>query len=176
MLLVGIGVVAALSDDGQTTTTTVQAGIGAPGSTSPAPTTMVVPPLPAHGLTGCEEFRSASITISAEPGDTATPQGAILGFEYSYYVDRDAAKARSFVTDNAHVGDEAAIADGIALLPAGVQYCVHITRSDSSDRSVWDVILKQQWPGDTEIESIPFRILTTEVTPGIFKVTSITYR
>lgn len=48
-------------------------------------------------------FRSSSITISAEHGYTASPQGAILGFEYSYYVDRDAAQARTYVADDAHV-------------------------------------------------------------------------
>ena len=55
--------------------------------------------------------------ISAEPGDTSTPQRAILGFEHAYFVDRSAVKARTFVTGDAQVGNEAAPAIGIAGLP-----------------------------------------------------------
>ena len=141
-----------------------------------AATTVTEAVLPAHGLPGCETFRSPSITISAERGDVSTPQGAILGFEYSYFVDRSAVKARSFVTDNAHVGSEAALATGIAGLPQGVRYCVHITRGDANDGAVWDVAVRQQWPGDTTAEKIDYVIRTTEVADDRYRITSINYK
>ncbi|MFC4124542.1 hypothetical protein [Nocardia rhizosphaerae] len=151
-----------------------QAAVSGSPTTESAATT--VPPLPAHAVAGCESFRSQSITISAERGDTATPQGAILGFEYSYYVDRDAAKARTYVTPDAHVGDEAAIAAGIATFPTGVKYCIHITRADAGDPTLWNVTVQQQWPGDAEIEKIQQVMRTAEVAPGRFRITSINHR
>lgn len=159
---------------GDTPVAAKQASVsGAPTTGSTATT---VPPLPAHAVAGCESFRSQSITISAERGDTATPQGAILGFEYSYYVDRDAAKARTYVTDDAHVGDESALAAGISTFPTGVKYCIHITRADSTDPTVWNVTVQQQWPGDTAIEKIQQTMRTAEVAPGRYRITSIDHR
>ncbi|WP_336086418.1 hypothetical protein [Nocardia sp. SSK8] len=147
---------------------------GVPATTAAEET--LVSPAPPHAVDGCESFRSSSITISADRGDTASPQGAILGFEYSYYVDRDAAKARAYVTDDAHVGDEAALAAGIATFPAGVKYCIHITRADTTDPSVWNVTVQQQWPGDTAIEKINQTMRTTEVSTGRYRITSIDHR
>ncbi|MFD4358127.1 hypothetical protein ACFWPX_36720 [Nocardia sp. NPDC058518] len=153
-------------------TTTTQAAV----SGTRATTSTVVPPLPAHALSGCESFRTPSITISAERGDTASPEGAILGFEYSYYVDRDAAKARSFVTDNAHVGDASALAAGIGSLPLDVKYCVHITKADAADPTLWNVTIHQKWPGDATTEKINQIMRTTEVAPGRHRITSIDHR
>ncbi|WP_446224239.1 hypothetical protein ACTWPB_03210 [Nocardia sp. IBHARD005] len=153
-------------------TTTTQAAV----SGTRATTSTVVPPLPAHALSGCESFRTPSITISAERGDTASPEGAILGFEYSYYVDRDAAKARSFVTDNAHVGDASALAAGIGTLPLDVKYCVHITKADAADPTLWNVTIHQKWPGDATTEKINQIMRTTEVAPGRHRITSIDHR
>lgn len=153
-------------------TTTAQAAV----SGTRATTSTVVPPLPAHALSGCESFRTPSITISAERGDTASPEGAILGFEYSYYVDRDAAKARSFVTDNAHVGNASALAEGIGSLPLDVKYCVHITKADAADATLWNVTIHQKWPGDATTEKINQVMRTTEVAPGRHRITSIDHR
>ncbi|WP_194825755.1 hypothetical protein [Nocardia sp. XZ_19_231] len=152
--------------------TTAQAAV----SGTRATTSTVVPPLPAHALSGCESFRTPSITISAERGDTASPEGAILGFEYSYYVDRDAAKARSFVTDNAHVGNASALAEGIGSLPLDVKYCVHITKADAADATLWNVTIHQKWPGDATTEKINQVMRTTEVAPGRHRITSIDHR
>ncbi|MFD3747981.1 hypothetical protein [Nocardia sp. NPDC058633] len=153
-------------------TTTAQAAVSGTRATSSTP----VPPLPAHALSGCESFRTPSITISAERGDTASPEGAILGFEYSYYVDRDAAKARSFVTDDAHVGDASALAAGIGSLPLDVKYCVHITKADAADPYLWNVTIHQKWPGDATTEKIDQVMRTTEVAPGRHRITSIDHR
>ncbi|WP_280220026.1 hypothetical protein [Nocardia neocaledoniensis] len=170
LVAVAGGVATVFGDD---STPAPSGGAGAPAASA---TTSTTAPLPAHGLSGCETFRSQTITISAERGDTATPQGAILGFEYSYFVDRSAVKARSFVTDDAHVGNEAALATGIAGLPQDVRYCVHITRGDANDTSVWDVTVRQQWPGDPAPEKIAYVIRTTEVSDGRHKITSINYK
>jgi hypothetical protein len=171
-LVAVVGGITTAVDDGETATLAQVATSGSPTTASAS----VAATLPAHGLAGCETFRSPSVTISAEHGDTSTPQGAILGFEYSYYVDRSAVKARSFVTDDAHVGNEAALATGIAGLPEGVRYCVHITRGSATDTSVWDVTLRQQWPDDTTIEKIAYVIRTREVADGRYRITSINYK
>lgn len=165
-----VGAVATVGDD---TAAPAQAGgIEAKAATA---TPSATASLPAHGLPGCETFRSPSITISAESGDTSTPQGAILGFEYSYFVDRSAVKARSFVADDAHVGNATALATGIAGLPQDVRYCVHITRGSTTDTSVWDVTVRQQWPGDPAAEKVVYVIRTGEVSGG-HRITSITYK
>ncbi|KAF0848027.1 hypothetical protein [Nocardia caishijiensis] len=172
VVLLGLAATIFLGPGDESASGTRQAALS--GST--ATTSSTTPPLPAHALPGCEEFRTTSITVSAERGDASSPQGAILGFEYSYYVDRDAAKARSFVTDNAHVGDEAALAAGIATLPSNVKYCTHITRGDSTDTSIWHVTIHQQWPGDTAIEKVHQTIKTTEISTGRYRITSIDHR
>ncbi|MEU3015585.1 hypothetical protein [Nocardia asteroides] len=171
-LLVAIvgGVATVVGDD---TTTPTRAAVGGQSATA---TTTAAAVLPAHGLPGCETFRSPSITISAESGDTSTPQGAILGFEYSYFVDRSAVKARSFVTDDARVGNEAALAIGIAGLPQDVRYCVHITRGDANDPTVWDVTVRQQWPEDLAAEKLAYIVRTAEVSDRSYRITSIGYK
>ncbi|UGT53209.1 hypothetical protein [Nocardia asteroides] len=173
VLLVGVAAAIFLGPD-EKSGSTQQAAVA--GASSTAPTQTAVAPPPAHAVAGCESFRSQSITISAERGDTASPQGAILGFEYSYYVDRDAAKARTYVTDDAHVGDEAALAAGIATFPTGVKYCIHITRADATDPTLWNVTVQQQWPGEAAIEKIQQTMRTAEVAPGRYRITSIDHR
>lgn len=169
-LVAVVGVIATARDD-----PTAPTQAGATGTRAATATTTAAP-LPAHALPGCETFRTSSITISAEPGDTSTPQGAILGFEYSYFVDRSAVKARTFVTDDAQVGNEAALAIGIAGLPQDVRYCVHITRGDAKDPAVWDVTVRQQWPEDLAPEKVAYLVRTAEVSTGRFLITSIGYK
>lgn len=74
------------------------------------------------------------------------------------------------------VGNEAALATGIAGLPQRVRYCVHITHGDATDTSVWDVPLRQQWPDGTTIEKIAYVIRTLEVADDRYRITSITYK
>ena len=176
VLVTLIGLAATTFGSEDTTATSTPTVVAGSAATATATPTVVVPPLPEWALSGCEDFRSASVTIGAEQGDTATPQGAILGFEHSYFVARDAAKVRSFTTDDAHVGDQSALAEGIANLVPEVKYCVHILRADSTDKAAWAVTLHQKWPGDTEVEKIAFLIRTTEISPGTHKISSITYK
>ncbi|MFE6925950.1 hypothetical protein ACFVAV_33405 [Nocardia sp. NPDC057663] len=170
-LVAVVGAVATAGGDDPTTP-----GQAGTTGTRAATATTTAAPLPAHALPGCESFRSSSITISAEPGDTSTPQGAILGFEYSYFVDRSAVKARTFVTGDAQVGNDAALAIGIAGLPQDVRYCVHITRGDAKDPAVWDVTVRQQWPEDLAAEKVAYLVRTAEVSAGRFLITSIGYK
>ncbi|MFF2088507.1 hypothetical protein ACFVVM_32390 [Nocardia sp. NPDC058176] len=150
-----------IAGDQATTSSAMSAPQGAPA------------PLPVHAVHGCDPVDSVAITTSAGPGDTSTPRGAILGFEYSYYVERDAAKARSFVTADAHVGDEAALAAGIARYPLGVRYCVRIR--PTTEPSVWDVDVEQELP-TMQAKTLEYTIHTTEVAPASFRIKSINYR
>lgn len=174
VLVVVVAIVASIYVGGGKTPSAAPVVAGVPNAAAALAATTTVP-LPAHAVAGCEAFRDSAITISAEPGDTTTAQGAILGFEYSYYVDRDAARARTFVTDDAFVGDEAALADGIASYPPGVRYCVHITRAIASDPDLWHVTVEQQLPS-TSVVRFAYAIRTTEVDPGRYRITSINYR
>ncbi|WP_280398018.1 hypothetical protein [Nocardia carnea] len=145
----------------------------APTTTAPASTTALPASWP-HATAGCTRTRSGSITIGADPGDHSSPQQAILGFEWSYYVERDAALARTFTTPDAKVPDRETIQAGIDSQPEGVRYCVYITAADKNN-TVWDIELQEQWPDDPE----PIRYgqkITTITQHGKTLITGISRR
>lgn len=72
----------------------------------------------------CAGLDGSVVTDTA--GDTATVPGAIAAFQHAYYVGRDAAAALAVVGPEAGL-DAAALAAGIASIPAGTTHCVAIT-------------------------------------------------
>ncbi|WP_280436275.1 hypothetical protein [Nocardia carnea] len=170
-----IGAVVALNFRATTRDSPPAAGTAGSAPTAAAPaSTTALPASWAHATAGCTRTRSGSITIGADPGDHSSPQQAILGFEWSYYVERDAALARTFTTPDAKVPDRATIQAGIDSQPDGVRYCVYITAADKSN-TVWDVELQEQWPDDPE----PIRYgqkITTTTQHGKTLITGISRR
>ncbi|WP_327151194.1 hypothetical protein [Nocardia sp. NBC_01329] len=132
----------------------------AAASTIVAASTSALPASWDHATGGCTRTRTGSITIGADPGDHSTPQLAILGFEWAYYVERDAALARTFATPDARISRVGTLQAGIDSQPDGVRYCVYITAGDAGGE-VWDVELHEQWPGDSEAMRYGQRITTT---------------
>ncbi|MFF0546845.1 hypothetical protein ACFYTF_28815 [Nocardia thailandica] len=123
-------------------------------------------PPPAYATADCQTVRTPSLTAGAVDGDTSSPQNVVLGFEFAYYVRRDAAKARSYATADAHFGTEASLAAGIEATPAATRYCVYVTPAGGDK---WTVNLHQQFPGEP-VEKIAHRFTIKEVTPGSFRI------
>lgn len=126
-------------------------------------------PRPGYATAECDTVRTPSLTVGALDGDTSSAQNAILGFEFAYYVRRDASKARSYATEDARIGSESAIAAGIQDTPPGTRYCVYIMPLSPG---VWNVSLHQQFP-DEPVEKIAQRITTREVSPGSFRIVDV---
>ncbi|MFI5721087.1 hypothetical protein [Nocardia sp. NPDC051750] len=147
----------------------------AAGLTSTVPATSALPVSWKHATAGCTRTRSSSMTIGADPGDHSSPQMAILGFEWAYYVDRDAVKVRTFTTPDAKVSPAETIQAAIDNeVPEGTRYCVYITAGDGTG-DVWDVELHEQWPTEAEPARYGQRITTT-TEGGKALITAITKR
>ncbi|WP_194820002.1 hypothetical protein [Nocardia sp. XZ_19_385] len=134
-----------------------------PSSTATQPAASSVPSSPwGHATTGCTKTRTPGAAVGAEPGSTATPVDAIFGFEWAYYVDRSAAKARAYTTAEAKLPPAETIQKGIDKQPNGTQYCVYLTQADK-DGHVWNVELHEKWPGDREPQKYAQTITTARV-------------
>ena len=167
--VIAVNVFATSSDTAAATGITASAPVrSSAGSTTARPGTVATPP--AYATADCTTVRTPSLTSGAVDGDTSTAQNTILGFEFAYYVRRDASKARSYATADAKIGSEAAIARGIADTPTAARYCVYITPAGAP--GVWTVNLHQQFP-DEPVEKIAHRITTREVSPGSHRIVEI---
>ncbi|MEU8894530.1 hypothetical protein [Nocardia sp. NPDC048505] len=102
-----------------------------------------------HATTGCQKTRTPGAAVGAEPGSTASAVDAIFGFEWAYYVDRSAAKARAYTAPDAKIPPAETIQKGIDQQPRGTKYCVYLTQADK-DGYLWNVELHEKWPGDGE--------------------------
>ena len=72
---------------------------------------------------GCPNRTDGRVTIGNGPGGTDTGPGAILGMQHAFYVDRDAAKARTFVASGTVGIAQEAIDQQV---PMGTSYCLRI--------------------------------------------------
>ena len=89
--VIAVNVAATSGDtDAASAVTSVSARSSA-SSTTARPGTVATPP--AYATADCTTVRTPSLTSGAIDGDTSTAQNAILGFEFAYYVRRDASKA-----------------------------------------------------------------------------------
>ncbi|MEV0250795.1 hypothetical protein AB0H76_29660 [Nocardia sp. NPDC050712] len=131
-------------------------------SATPAPTSTVATSPWGHATPGCTKTRTPGAAVGAEPGSTASAVDAIFGFEWAYYVDRSAAKARSYTTPDAKLPAVELIQKGIDQQPRGTRYCVYLTQADR-DGNVWNVELHEKWPGDGEPQKYGQTIATARV-------------
>jgi hypothetical protein len=125
-----------------------------------------------HATADCRRTRTAALTTGADPGDTETGPGAILGFEHAYYVARSGEQARTYVAADADVPAAEVIQTGIDAVPHGVRYCVYITAAAAAGGDAWHVQLHEQWPGDPAPERYNQHI-TTRTAAGRTLITSI---
>ncbi|AYF78325.1 hypothetical protein D7D52_35905 [Nocardia yunnanensis] len=126
-----------------------------------------------HATADCYATKTATNVVGAGPGDPSTGPGAILGFEWSYYSDRSAARAREWVAAGADVGDTAKIQAAIDAVPTTTRYCVHITKSDAdATGSTWNVVLSEQFPTDKTPQQW-HQTITTRTEGGRVLITSI---
>ena len=103
-----------------------------------------------HAAAGCRQSRAGLSVSGTGPGGFGSGPDVILAFERGYYVDRDAVKAKDFLTGNAEgvgrAGIRYSLTDdfirrGINDVPRGTKYCVQI-EPDSPDR--WRVHIVEE--------------------------------
>lgn len=139
-------------------------------ATSPPTTRKTAGPLP------CAGEQRGSLTIGRGPGDHNSGPGAILGFEYAFYSDRDGEKARSFVAPDADtVGSAPTIQRGIdEHVPRGTTYCAQINQIGPDN---YELDLTERRPGGTSAEDLLYtQLITTTVRDGRTMITAIVVR
>ncbi|WP_216893441.1 hypothetical protein [Nocardia alni] len=109
----------------------------------------------------CRTSEAGTVVRGGEPGGTDTGPHAILGFDYAYYVLRDAAAARSFVAPTAAVGSIERLQAGITTVPAGTQHCLSIT-ADGPGRYRVDLITRHGHDAPFTYRQIVTTATTTE--------------
>ncbi|MEV0684754.1 hypothetical protein AB0I35_12905 [Nocardia sp. NPDC050378] len=121
----------------------------------------------------CAQITSPSGVVTGfGPGDTSSGPGAILGFNYAYYVQRSAEQARRFVTADALVGPGDRLQAGIDAVPAGTRHCVTISPLVRvGDADLWAVTVTEYHPGSERFA--PRQLITTRTLGGATLVSAI---
>ncbi|MFJ9368267.1 hypothetical protein ACIRRA_28120 [Nocardia sp. NPDC101769] len=93
-----------------------------------ATTTGGTAPTATDAALSCPAKQDGKLTIGNGAGGTGSSVDAILGFEHAFYVDRNGAKARTFVVPEATTVQPADVIQhkGIDLLKPGTTYCLKI--------------------------------------------------
>ncbi|MFI5501094.1 hypothetical protein ACIA5E_18705 [Nocardia asteroides] len=121
----------------------------------------------------CAQITSPSGVVTGfGPGDTTSGPGAILGFNYAYYVQRSAEQARRFLTTDALVGPGDRLQAGIDAVPAGTRHCVTISPLVRvGDADLWAVTVTEYHP--TTEPFAPRQIITTRTLGAATLISSI---
>ncbi|APE36926.1 hypothetical protein BOX37_26685 [Nocardia mangyaensis] len=129
MLLAGTAVIAALPEPNTDRTL--------------PPTTTIA----AHAA--CPAGDDDSTVVGNGAGDTDSGVGAILGFQYAYYVQRDGELARNFVAlDTVNVSTAEDIQQAIDQeIPVGTTHCLRVIARDPGG---YDVDITERRPDGTE--------------------------
>ncbi|CAM4235641.1 hypothetical protein NONI108955_15830 [Nocardia ninae] len=99
----------------------------------------------------CPATKDGKVTVGNGSGDATSGPEAILGFQYSFYVERSGERARSFVAPDAeNVSPADVIQKGInEEVPVGTTHCVRITEVATD---TFDVDLTEHHPdGKTRV-------------------------
>ncbi len=94
------------------------------GGNKPAPP--AGPTTPALIAVNCPARTDGNVTTGNGPGDTSSGVGAILGLQHSYYADRSATKAHTFVTPDVNLLPADALQKTIDQIPPRTNYCLRI--------------------------------------------------
>ncbi|MFI9406655.1 hypothetical protein [Nocardia sp. NPDC052316] len=111
---------------------------------SPAPPVASTTP-----VLSCPTTKDGKVTLGNGSGDTASGAGAILGFQYAFYVERSGERARKFVADDAlNVSPAASIQKGIDdEVPIGTRHCMRILELTPG---TYEVDLQEFRPDETK--------------------------
>lgn len=117
-------------------------------SGSDDPPASLLPESSSVAAQACESAVSGSITTGNGAGDAKSTAGAVLAFQYGYYVQRDADAALEAVAKDRVVGDAKALQKGIDAVPEGTTHCVSITTGDKNSA---EVEITETHPDGTEL-------------------------
>lgn len=111
------------------------------------PTPLLPEPVSAVAST-CESAEEGSTTTGNDAGDSKSTAGAVLAFQYGYYVKRDAELALKAVAKDRVIGDVKALQKGIDAVPEGTKHCVSINTSGDNTA---EVEITETHPDGTEL-------------------------
>ncbi|MFD6221209.1 hypothetical protein [Nocardia asteroides] len=115
---------------------------------------------------------SSGVVTGSGPGDTSSGPAAILGYNYAYYVQRSADRARKFLTAETIVGPGVRLQAGIDAVPAATRHCVTISPLDTfGDAELWAVTVTEYRPQGEPFA--PRQIITTRTVDGVTRISSI---
>ncbi|QIS09222.1 hypothetical protein [Nocardia arthritidis] len=108
-------------------------------------TTAALVPTSTKAELSCPPIKDGKVTQSNGPGDTASGPGAILGFQYAFYVQRSGEQARKFVaSDTVNVSTADIIQKAIdEQIPVGTTHCLRIVETAPE---TYDVDLTEHRP------------------------------
>ncbi|NKU60939.1 hypothetical protein GS883_21750 [Rhodococcus hoagii] len=125
VLVAGGAAVAVASGRGDTS---AQQSVEVPGTTTTSAITTASAAAPAPW---CPPGVEGDVVRGNGSGGTGSGPDAILGFEHAFYVARDAAKAREYVTPEVAKDQLADLQSGIDLhVPVGTVHCVEVRPTD----------------------------------------------
>ncbi|MEU8897033.1 hypothetical protein [Nocardia sp. NPDC048505] len=122
-----------------------------PGGDDDGKVTAAPPPPLTTAALSCPASTDGKVTVGNGAGNTSSGPGAILGFQYAFYVERSGEKVRSFVAPDA---ENISTADIIQKaineqIPVGTTHCVRITEVQPD---AFDVDLTEHRPdGSTRV-------------------------
>ncbi|WP_406236607.1 hypothetical protein [Nocardia sp. NBC_01009] len=89
------------------------------------------PPVTPTAALSCPASKDGKVTVGNGAGDTNSGAGAILGFQYAYYVERSGERARSYLAPDAEYLSPAEILQKAINeeIPVGTTHCVRIAET-----------------------------------------------
>lgn len=130
LIVAGLIVVAVTRGGGDDNDPLVAPTTTAAATTTATSTTPALPgaPVTVPAAPSCAAKREGRLTIGNGTGGTTAGVDAILGFQHAFYIDRDGAKARSFVAPDAPNVSPAEVIQtaGIDPTPVGTMHCLRI--------------------------------------------------
>lgn len=117
----------------------------------------------------CVEQSDGEAVTSSGEGDTASPAGVVLAFQYAYYVDRDADKVKPLLAKESEIRDLDALQKGIDSVAKGTTHCVQV---DAPTDGRVSVEVTEISPDETQ--TIYRQTVTTTRESGEVRIVSIT--
>ncbi|MEV6428835.1 hypothetical protein [Nocardia sp. NPDC051463] len=89
------------------------------------------PPVTPTGALNCQASKDGKVTVGNGAGDTNSGPGAILGFQYAYFVERSGERARSYLAPDAEYLSPAEVLQKAINeeIPVGTTHCVRIAET-----------------------------------------------